>query len=58
MDDTTKHGDGATVQPEEEAEPDWEDEGEDEGETDKGEHEGNVAHGVCCDLRCRVPSGK
>ena len=56
MDDTTKHGDGATVQPEEEAEPDWEDEGEDEGETDKGEHEGNV--GVCCDLRCRVPSGK
>jgi len=38
-------GDGATVQPEEEAEPDWEDEGEDEGETDKGEHEGNVAHG-------------
>ena len=54
MDHTTNLGNGATVQPEEEEESDWDDQGEDEGETVRGEQEGEVAHGVCCDLKCKV----
>ena len=38
--------------------PGSEDEGEDQGETDGGKQEGDVTHGVCCNLKCRVPSGK
>ena len=58
MDPITNLGDDATVQPEEEAESDWDDQGEDEGETDRGEQEGEVTRGVCFDLKCKVPSGK
>ena len=54
MDPITNLGGGATVQPEEEAESDWEDQGEDEGETVRGEQEGEVAHGVRCDPKCKM----
>ena len=54
MDHTTNLGDDATVQPEEEVESDWDDQGEDKGGTDRGEQEGEVAHGVCFDLKCKV----
>ena len=50
VDRTTNLGDGATGQPGEEEES-WEDQGEDKGETDRGEQEGDVAHGVCCSLK-------
>ena len=56
MDITTNLGDGATGQLGEEEESYWEDQGEDKGETDRREQEGDVAHGVCCNLK--VPSGQ
>ena len=51
MDRTTNLGDGATGQLGEEKESYWEDQGKDKGETDRGEQEGDVTHGVCCDLK-------
>lgn len=56
MDHTTNLGDGAIGQLGEEEESYWEYQGEDQGETDRGEQEGDVAHGVCCNLK--VPSGQ
>ena len=56
MDHATNLGDGATGQLGEEEESYWEDQGEDKGETDRREQEGDVAHGVCCNLK--VPSGQ
>ena len=51
MDITTNLGDGATGQLGEEVESYWEDQGEDKEKTDRGEQEGDVAHGVCCNLK-------
>jgi len=51
VDRSSSHGDGATVQPGEKVEPDWKDQGQDQGKADREEQEGDIVHGVRCNLK-------